>query len=266
MVSLPLFARGMKGSLKLLIIFGLLMNLYVGIIVWMYEPGMYDALLEFEQVMPGIMAALGMLHDQTGLLSFVAAYLYGFITLVVPMAYTILTANRLVAKQVDGGAMAFLLAAPVRRRKLVTTQALVLVLGIVLLVASATGMGLAVSAGFFPGELDVPAFWWLNGGLLALQLFIGGLCFFASCLFNDTKYSLALGAGLPCVCYIVQMAANFGGDLEVLKYGTFFTLFDTDGLIAMDPAALWKAGILLAAALLLFILSGVVFCKKDMPV
>lgn len=45
MINLTLYKREMKGSLKLLIIFGAIITMYVSIIISMYEPQMMATLL-----------------------------------------------------------------------------------------------------------------------------------------------------------------------------------------------------------------------------
>ena len=186
-MELTLYKREMKGSWKLLVIFGAVLTMYVAIIISMYEPDMLKLLDSYAQAMPELMAAVGMTPGAADLLGFMISYLYGFILLVFPMVYSILRANGLVAKYVDRGSMACLLAAPVRRRTVALTQAAVLFTGTVLLVGYVTGLELAVCETSFPGELAVSELLAVNGGLLCLQLFIGGVCFLASCAFSDGK-------------------------------------------------------------------------------
>lgn len=114
-MELTLYKREMKGSWKLLVIFGAVLTMYVAIIISMYEPDMLKLLDSYAQAMPELMAAVGMTAGAADLLGFMISYLYGFILLVFPMVFCILRANGLVAKYVDRGSMACLLAAPVRR-------------------------------------------------------------------------------------------------------------------------------------------------------
>ena len=129
-----LYKREMKGSVKLLLIFGAVITLYVTIITTMYEPEMMATLDSFYEVMPEMMAAVGMKAGATTLIGFMISYLYGFILLVFPMVFCILRGNGLIGRYVDRGSMAALVAAPVRRSTIACTQMSVLVSGIVLLV------------------------------------------------------------------------------------------------------------------------------------
>lgn len=163
-MNLTLYKREMKGSWKLLVIFGAVLTMYVAIIISMYEPDMLKLLDSYAQAMPELMAAVGMTAGAADLLGFMISYLYGFILLVFPMVYCILRANGLVAKYVDRGSMACLLAAPVRRGAVALTQAAVLISGTVLMVGYVTGLELAVCQSSFPGELAAGELLAVNGG------------------------------------------------------------------------------------------------------
>lgn len=266
MINWALYKRGMKGSWKTLLIFATVLAMYFTIIVTMFDPEIGSALNEFAEAMPELMAMVGMNPADTTLVGFMSAYLYGFIMLVFPMVFSILCANRLVAQQVDRGSMTYLLSAPVKRSSVAFTQMKVLGSSIFALVAFATILGIVACEAFFSGELEIGKFLVLNLGALCLQLFIGGICFLCSCIFSDTKYSIGFGAGIPALGFIIQMMSNTGAELENAKYATFFTLFNSNGLIAKEPIALWSMAILFAGALLLFGAGIAVFSKKDLHI
>ncbi len=224
MINMALYKRELKGSVKLLLIMGAIITMYVSIIISMYDPEMMKMLDSFAEAMPELMAAVGMRANAANLLGFMASYLYGFILLLFPMLFCILRGNSLVARYVEKGSMVSLVAAPIKRRAIVLTQMTVLISGILLLIR--TVLELICAGSGFPGELDTIELLVLNGGLLCLQLFIGGICFVSSCIFSDTKYSVSFGAGIPIFMYVLQMLANVGGNAEKAKYFTFFTLLD----------------------------------------
>ncbi len=226
MINMALYKRELKGSVKLLLILGAIITMYVSIIISMYDPEMMKMLDSFAEAMPELMAAVGMRANAANLLGFMVSYLYGFILLLFPMLFCILRGNSLVARYVEKGSMVSLVAAPIKRRAIVLTQMTVLISGILLLILYSTVLELICAGSGFPGELDTIELLVLNGGLLCLQLFIGGICFVSSCIFSDTKYSVAFGAGIPIFMYVLQMLANVGGNAEKAKYFTFFTLFD----------------------------------------
>ena len=203
---------------------------------------------------------------ETSLLGFMISYLYGFILLVFPMIFSILRGNGLIAKYVDNGSMYSLLSSPVKREKIVLTQVLVLVSGILILVFYSTLLEIIISSIMFPHELCIPDLLKVNLGLLFLQLFIGGICFLASCLFQDTKYSIALGAGLPAFMYVLQMLANVGGNAEVVKYFTFFSLYNANDLLINKVGAIVGIIVLLIGSIILYTVSSIIFVKKDLSI
>ena len=140
MINKTLYAREMKNSVKLLFILAAVMALYIGIIIYMYEPEMMALLDSYVDAMPEMMAAVGMTAGATDLLGFMISYLYGFILLVFPMIFCILRADRLLARYTTSGAMSYLLAAPVSRQRIVTTQIAALISGTFLLILFATAL------------------------------------------------------------------------------------------------------------------------------
>jgi len=266
MINWTLYKRGVQGSLRMLIIFAAVITMYFTVIISMFDPALGSALDEFAKAMPELMAMVGMNPASAELVSFLEAYLYGFIMLVFPMIFSMLSANKLIARHVDRGSMTYLLAAPVKRQTVVFTQMKVMGTGIFVLVLYATLLGIVNCEISFPGELDIGKFILLNAGVLCLHLFIGGICFLCSCIFNDSKYAVGVGAGIPALGFILQMMANAGKELENVKYATFFTLFDSDGIIAGEPGGVWGMLALFAGAIVLFSSAIVIFSKKDLHI
>lgn len=266
MINSTLYLREMKKSIKILLIFAAIITMYVCIIIGMYDPKMMETLDSFYEIMPEIMAAVGMSAGAASLLGFMVSYLYGFILLIFPMVFCILRGNGLISKYTDSGAMAVLVAAPVKRRTIVFTQLAVLLSGVCLLILYVTGLELVFANSKFPGELDSVELLQLNTALLFLHLFIAGICFLSSCLFSETKYSIAFGAGIPAFMYVLQMLSNVGEKAEAAKYVTFFTLFDAEKIAAGDAGAFSCSVVLLIGAIAMFTSGIVIFCKKDLCV
>ena len=266
MINLTLYKCEMKGSIKLLIIFGMIISMYVAIIISMYDPEMMASLDQFYELMPEVMSAVGMSAGATTLIGFMISYLYGFIFVLFPMLFCILRGNGLVAKYADRGSLVTLMTAPVKRKTIAITQMSVLISGILFLVLYSTGLEIAIAESNFPGELVISELLRLNGALICLHLFIGAVCFLASCLFSDTKYSIAFGAGIPTLMYILQMLANTGEKAEVAKYFTFFTLFDANGIVVGEVNAVISVGLLGIGAVILYTMGITVFCQKDLHI
>lgn len=266
MINPALYKREMKGSVKLLIIFAAIMTMYISIIISMYDPKLIKTLEDFTEAMPELMASVGMQAGAASLLEFMISYLYGFVLLIFPMIFCILRGNGLIARYVDKGSMVTLVAAPVKRRTIAFTQMCVLISGVAILLIYVTALEFIVAQSNFPDELVMEELLRLNGGLFCLQMFIGGICFLASCIFSDTKYSIAVGAGIPFFMYVLQMLANAGEKAEKVKYVTFFTLFQPNGIAAGEERALLGAAVLLIGAIIFFFSGIYTFCSKDLHI
>ena len=62
------------------------------------------------------------------------------------------------------------------------------------------------------------------------------------------------------------MLANMEGDLEVLRYATVFTLFDTDKILAAEPVGYIYMGILFGVGLILYMTGIFIFRKRDLSI
>jgi len=266
MFNWTLYRREMKSSWKMLAIFGGIMTMYISIIITMYDPELQDTLNDLVVMMPGLMDAMGFNAQAAGLIGFLSSYLYGFILIAFPMVFSILCGNKLIARYVDRGSMVSLLSAPVKRRTVAFTQMKVIATGIFALILFATILIITLCEINFPGELEISKLILMNVGLLCLHLFISGICFFSSCLFSDTKYSIGFGAGIPALMFILQMLGNVGGNAEKAKYFTFFTLFKPEGLVAGNGDAFVGILVLFAGAFVLFAGAIAVFSKKDLHI
>lgn len=266
MISLPLLKSEIKSNAKVLVIFMVIMSIYIPVIVYMYDPKLAEMLKGFEEAMPDMMAAFGMVVTGSDLISFLNSYLFGFILLLFPMIFSIMLANKLVAKYVDSGSMACLLASPNTRRKIIFTQILVMKLNLFILISYATALAIITSQIFFPGDLNIKGYLLMSLSLYILQLAIGSIAFCASCIFNETKNSYLYGAGIPIIFYLIKMLANMGGKLENLKYATIFTLLPVDKISAGESGTLTPVLILLAIATVFYLIGAYIFTKKDLPI
>ena len=260
MLNGALYRQGLRASWKPLVIFLAVLTMYDAVIVSMFDPRIGDLLATLMQTMPDIMAMFGMNNPGATLAEFLTNYLYGFLMLIFPLVFSAITANSLVARHVDRGSMAYLLAAPNSRTRVAFTQMTVLLTGVTAIIAVCTAVGWGCSAAMFPGVLEP-----LLSGIVA-PLFLSGLCFFASCISNTTRLSLALGAGTATVFYLIQMLANMGGKLETLRYITLFTLFQPDKLLAGEAAGWVFAAVLGLLGTALYAAGILLFHRRDLPI
>jgi ABC-2 type transport system permease protein len=266
MVSLPLLRTNIKSNYIIWLIFIAILLMYFTIIVSMFDPvtieGM-DALLE--ALPPAMIDALNFKMADNTLLGFIAGYYYGFLILLFPLIYTVLMADRMIARYVDNGSMAFLLSTPNTRSKIALTQGVFLISSLIVLLAFLTLIGIVFTQLLFPGELDVGGFLLLNLGAVFLYFALSGVGFFASCLFNERKHSLALGGGLPVLFFLIHSLSNVGEEISFLKYFTLMSLFDTTEIITKGSGVLPAFAALFILGIVLYAAGVYVFSKKDLP-
>lgn len=264
-MNAALLKKEIKTNWTLLAIFLGVVSMYGVMITMMFDPKLGDSLRMMSESMPQLFAAFGMADVGTTLLEFVTGYLYGILLIAFPGVYIIILANRLVAKYVDNGSMAYLLAVPQKRWKIILTQGIYLLFSLLILVAYITVLIIVVGEVLFSGELDIPGFLRVNVGLLGLLIFFGGACFCASCFCNESKNSSFIGTAVVVYTLLLQMLSQAGEKFEKLKYATPVTLFDVEGLSAGESGALGMCAILYAAGLLLMAIGILRFSKRDLP-
>lgn len=265
-MNYTLFKATTKANWIIGIIFIAVMFLYLAMIISMFDPESLEGLIAMLETLPKeLVAALGYDLIGEGLTPFIASYYYGFIAVMFPMIYSIIVANRLVARHVDSGSMAYLLSTPNSRLTIVTTQAIYLIVSITALFALVTALGIIISQAMFPGQLDMSGFILLNFVTLLTFYALSGISFFFSCVFDDTKYSLAFGAGVPIAFFVINMLANVGAQYAWLRNFTLFSLFNPAQIIALDPSTSVAILILSLIAVITYAGGIILFNRRNLP-
>ncbi|MCL2366159.1 MAG: hypothetical protein FWC75_03830 [Oscillospiraceae bacterium] len=104
----------------------------------------------------------------------------------------------------------------------------------------------------------------LNIGIFLLMFAIGGVSFMFSCIFNLSRNSMALGAGIPFAFFILNMMASVSPDFASLRFLTLNTLYnpmDVVGGYGFIPQFIAMAAIGLA----LYTIGITAFKRKDLP-
>ncbi len=260
-----LFIYDLKQNRLLFAIILAVLIMYSSIITNMFDPAGNEDLIALAtmKMSPELMRAFGFeIAADCSLTSFLSSYLYGMLMLIFPLLYANITANRLMAQHVDKGNMAFLLATPLSRTTIATTQAIFLLAGTWLLLCICCAFSMILCHSLFPGLLDTTNYIHLNVGLAALMTLLSGIGFLASACCNETKYSLGFGMGLPLLFYVFKMAADASGT-TALKYMSVFSLFENTAL-ANGEGEIWKIVLMFGSGLLLYMAGIVLFCKRDL--
>ena len=196
--------------------------------------------------------------------------------LLLPIIYMIMSSNALIAGQVDSGSMAYILSSGTKRREVTFTQAMYLIGSILAMFVCTTITSMIcfaivdVSTQLTFGKLAL-----INLGAFFVMFAMSGICFLASCCFNRSKHSMALGGGLNMFFLVATMLGLFGSSvlpsiirmeaLNAFNFVSIISLFDVVSILEGTTAFIWKWSILLVVGIVCYVVGSVRFRKKDLP-
>ncbi|WP_196493874.1 ABC transporter permease subunit [Ornithinibacillus caprae] len=264
-MSWTLFKANLKANRFIWILITVIYSFYAVMLVTMFDPENTETMAEMMEMMPKeLLDTLGFTIGTT-LLTHISGFLYSMLLYLFPLIITIIVNHRLIASHVDKGSMAYLLSTSNSRGKIVMTQALFSLLSIASVFMVITVVQILVASSMFPGELEIGKFIMLNMYALILYFAISGVCFFASSISNESKYSLGLGAGIPIAFVVLDMLGNTAENVSWIGNLSIFGLFEPDRLFAGDAFAYIGMGVLGVIAIVLYIGAITFFKKRDLP-
>jgi ABC-2 type transport system permease protein len=263
-MNASLFFSTFRRNLKLFSIFTALNILYLLMIIGMFSS---NAGSDPFATMPDSMRnAFGMGENMGDLTSFLASGFYGISFVMFLMIYCIIVANQLMSGLVDRGSMAYLLSTPVSRKRVATTQASVLIMNLLIIVSLTTIAGLIMSPILVDDvKLDISTFIQIN--LMGFLLFfvISAYSFLFSCLFNESKQTLAATGLLSVLFYGLYLVSNMNADFEWLQNFTLLSAFQPAEITA-GTFDIWPISIGLGiAGIFLYRMAIWIFSKRDLP-
>ena len=207
----------------------------------------------------------------------IGSIFYRIAGLLLPMVFVIMTANGLLAGQVDSGSMAYVLSTPTKRRTVSVTQMTYLLFSLfsmfaLLTVVSVIAVWVVGGNNFAINFSEILLF---NLGAFLTMFAIAGFCFMCSAIFNRTKHSLSIGGGLTIFSLVCTILGLFGSSvvpsamrisqMNFFNYLSIITFFDTTDILTGSIDWLWKFAILLAVGIVTIIIGVFRFDKKDLP-
>ncbi len=242
--------------------------------------------LDVESLMTDMLEMMGVSSDLVDNMSEMDASsmlnrMYFTIMCLLPiLLFIIFAGNSLIVDRVDKGSMAYILSTPTKRSAVVITQAVYMVVVPFIMICFGFVTKLAASQ-LIIGETDVAKYAALYGGLYLLTEAMASICYLASCIFNLSKYALALGGGLNVWFFLCSLLGMFGSEdmvnmgMGVEELGSFnkislIGLFDIDALGtvgsgAVDDSFVPKLIILAVIAVVCYAAGAIRFQKRDLP-
>ncbi len=252
MINVPYFKKVVKSNIGLWAIITLALCAFMGVMVLVFTPD--------------TMGAMGGLFNpiNSSLIGFMASSFYAMMAIIFPMIYSIIVGNNLVAKKVDDGSMAGYLSTPVPRKKIILSNALYLAISMLVMWLVVTIFGIVLANVAQPDALNIEKFILLNLGAFLFQFAISGICFASSCIFNRSKNSLLLGAGLPLGFFVLSLLVKMADSLTFLKYITLTSLYDTSAILT-GGTFIPQFIVLGIIAVALYAFGIAYFNKKNLP-
>ena len=205
---------------------------------------------------------------------------YGMMTTILPGIYVLVTSNKLIASQVDRGSMAYVLSTPIKRSTVIITQIFFMVSSLILMFTIQTAAHIAVnqistlslnslSYNQLSGDLTTAMIIKVNLSALLVCIAMAGVCFMFSGIFNTTKFTIGLSGIFVGESILANMLAMFGSlgvkGLDNFKYATICSFYDYQSVLTSDNDWIIKMIFPLAIAIITFLIGGIVFRKKDLP-
>lgn len=212
----------------------------------------------------------------------VGVILFSLAGLLLPIVYSILTANNLVSQQVENGALAFTLSTPTNRFSIIFSKALYLIFSItsmyiLLFMFSllAREIGIAIGGTDFIESLTIKDISLYTLGAYFVALSISGICFLSSSIFNKTKYAIGIGGGVSVFFLVSAILGLFGSEVMPLalkissmnffNYLTIVSLFNVNMILEGNVIFYYLLIPLALLSVVTYLVGCIIFCKKDLP-
>ena len=314
-ISRPLFKQSLKSNYILWLILTLgsagifvLINLVVGtktiftnIDMNSVQNYVSDEGLNWLQIL-GLLEQMGFslgriqTMSQIDLNSIMNDLVYKIAGVLLPMIYVMITCNKLVASQVSDGSMAYILSTPTNRKTVVRTQYIFMITSLIAMYLVITiGAYISGAIGYFVtkptninfGTFTLRTLLYCLGSFMAMFA-LSGVCFGASCWFNKSANSTAIGGGACVMAFLCCILGLFGNKvfvsvgigvqaMNVFNYLTIYTLIDTESMSnfakyvtnayggVMSLYWLLEIGILFIIGVIFAFVGAFKFTKKDLP-
>jgi len=270
-MNLTLYKEMLRVNLKGVMNYAFGSAFYILFMIWLY-PGIgknTKAIDELIAAMPqGVGNAFGLNNGFSSAEGFISGEYYGLILVLILSIVCVQMSTQLVARLVDRGSMAYLLATPTTRQKVALTQALVLTTALVVIMGVTTLAGFAGNAWFLHGgEYAFNGSRFLQMNTVAFLLFfaIGGISFLVSCASNDEKKALGISGAITFGFFTLDLLAKISGQMDGLRFLTLFTLYKPGEIVSGSASVLQACTVLVLIGLLAFTLGIQLFRRRDLP-
>lgn len=262
-----LFLSMLKMNLKPIFGFSVASVGYMWLVIWIYPTIAGEGINELLKSLPKeLLNLIGMQNGLDSLGDYLAGEYYGLLFLVIVSIYCVMTATRLVARLIDRGSIAYLLATPNSRVKIALTQAAILVFGILMIVFITVAGGLGGVPLISP-DLELEASTFIKVNVVGFLLFfaVSGYCFFFSCLLNDEKRVLGISSGITILFFMLHMAGKLSTETDWLLNFTLFSAYKPHEIVSGGYNIVPSSIFLSVLGIFLYAAAIFIFKNRDLP-
>ena len=206
----------------------------------------------------------------------VGTIFYKIAGLLLPLVYVIVTANSLLAGQVDSGSMVYVLSTPTKRKVVTLTQISFLVMSLfvmylIILLSGIIAIQLVNNPNLMITVSDITI---LTIGAFITMFSIAGINFLTSAWFDKSKNATGLGGGISIFFLVSTILGLLGSEviptairidsLNFFNYFSLITLYDVISVLEGNINYL-NFAILIFIGSLCFAIGHLKFNKKDLP-
>ena len=197
--------------------------------------------------------------------------------LLLPMIFVIMTANGLLAGQVDSGSMAYILSTPTKRSKVTITQMLYLILAVLLMYVCICTTSIVCMEIIKDSEITITMEEMIefNIGAFFVMFAVSGICYLSSAIFNREKNSISVGGGLTMFFLVCSILGLFGEKvipsairidaMNYFNYASIITFFNVNSMLNGTNDYIGGLAILFIIGLITYIIGIIKFDRKDLP-
>lgn len=261
-----LFLQELRFRRNPMIVWGLALCFFPIVYVGLY-PSFADQMANFQEMMDlAIYQALGI--SMSSFESYMASTVTNLVPLILSI-YAVSNATATLAGEEDDGRLELIVALPIPRWQIVTVKALAL--GVALLVIlMIVGAGAALTLVSIQSQIETAVTPWdVFLSLLAswpLVMAFGMISLFLGVFSPSRRIASTIATFLVIASYLGSNLAGMVDSLDSLKFLFLFTFFDASAQGFVNGQQTSDVLILLAVALVVFLLAIVFFGRRDITV
>ncbi|WP_442602363.1 ABC transporter permease subunit [Paenibacillus sp. KN14-4R] len=268
-MNTTLYKQMMKVNLKGFMNFAIGSAFYILLMFGLYPSiaTSASAIDELVKAMPEGIARAFSLSGFGSAEAFISGEYYGLILVLILAIVCVQVSTQLMAKLVDQGSMAYILATPTTRGKVAFSQAAVLVTGLFMIIAVTTLAGLGGKAWFLGDAYAFDTSRFIQMNLMAFLLFfaVSGISFLVSALSNDEKKALGISGLITFLFFSLDLLGKISDKIDWMRNLSIFSLYRPADIVKGQGDILVPCMVLVAIGIVTFALAILLFRKRDLP-